>query len=388
MTRKLLLAILFTSAIIGSLTGCSGSSTAEAATTDEVPMVSQEGENKVVAEGVIEPARWSELSFDIAGDVVTVLVEEGDSVSEGDPLIQLETADLERALTQAEISLRQAQVRLEKLQDPPDEVDLGIARSAVSNVAAAYQEAKTNLMVTGHSVSVGDAVRATRAARDETHRVYQHIQAKKDAGQHYDETRLSAVHDAYLDALGAYNRAVENAGLQMTVAQNGVARAYHAVEQAQNELDKLLEGADDADLEAAQLDVEAARLAIKEAQSNMEETTLIAPFDGVVAVMEVEHGDTVAPGQVMVVMATLDELQVRTTDLTELDVVQAVEGQSATVTVDALPGETFAGRVSEIARRSGDYRGDVVYAVTVGLTDEANTSLRWGMTALVEIEAN
>ena len=92
-----------------------------------------------------------------------------------------------------------------------------------------------------------------------------------------------------------------------------------------------------------------------------------------------------APGQVMVALATLDDLQVRTTDLTELDVVQVAERQSATVTVDALPGAVFDGAVSRVAQRSGDYRDDVVYAVTVELTDEADTPLRWGMTALVEI---
>jgi hypothetical protein len=54
--------------------------------------------------------------------------------------------------------------------------------------------------------------------------------------------------------------------------------------------------------------------------------------------------------------------------------------------VDAMPGEEFGGVVSEVALSPGDYRGDVVYAVTVDLID-ATDSLRWGMTALVEVEA-
>jgi hypothetical protein len=43
--------------------------------------------------------------------------------------------------------------------------------------------------------------------------------------------------------------------------------------------------------------------------------------------------------------------------------------------------------VSEIALQPGDYRGDVVYAVTVDLTGADDSPLRWGMTALVEIKA-
>jgi multidrug resistance efflux pump len=74
-------------------------------------------------------------------------------------------------------------------------------------------------------------------------------------------------------------------------------------------------------------------------------------------------------------------------DLTELDVARVAEGQAVTVSVDALPGEEFGGVVSEIALQAGDYRGDVVYAVTVALPEVEDLPLRWGMTALVKIEA-
>jgi multidrug efflux pump subunit AcrA (membrane-fusion protein) len=91
---------------------------------------------------------------------------------------------------------------------------------------------------------------------------------------------------------------------------------------------------------------------------------------------------------VVVVLATLDRLYARTVDLTELDVARVTVGQQATVTVDALPDRPFAGTVREIALQSEDYRGDVVYAITVDLADaEGSDALRWGMTAMVKIEA-
>jgi HlyD family secretion protein len=379
--KQLLVGLLALTAIV-LLAGCGGAAT-ETVSPDDVPVVAQEADNKIVAEGVIEPARWSELGFEIAGEVVTVLVEEGDAVAEGDPLIQLETEDIARALARAELSLLQAQLRLEQIQEPADEADIEIARSAISDAAAAYREAQANLTITEHGISVGDAVRATRAARDDTYRRYQNLAAKN-----VDQDRITAAHNMYLDALGAYNRAVESAELQMTTARNGVTRAYHSLEQAQNSLDELLEGADKLDVEATLLDIDAAQLALEEAQSSLEDAVLIAPFDGIVTAAEVEEGDTVAPGQVVLVLATLDQLQTRTTDLTELDVARVIEGQPAVVTVDALPDEKFAGRVREIALQPGDYRGDVVYAVTVELTDADDSPLRWGMTALVEIETD
>jgi multidrug efflux pump subunit AcrA (membrane-fusion protein) len=100
----------------------------------------------------------------------------------------------------------------------------------------------------------------------------------------------------------------------------------------------------------------------------------------------VEQGDRVNPGQVLMAIAALDQLVVRTTDLTELDVAQVVVGQSAIVTVDAIAGREFDGTVGEIALRGADYRGDVVYAVTIELPGVEDIPLRWGMTAMAKID--
>ena len=365
-------------AAVAVLSGCGGTAAAAEEVT-EVPVVTQDVTD-VVAEAVIEPARWAALSFEVPGDVLDILVQEGDSVQENDVLVRLETEALARALAQAELSLQQAELRLAQLQEPADESDVAVAQSAVSDALAAYEEAQGGLTLTEHSTSVGDDVRAARYWRDETYRIYQDLEGS-DAG----ETQVNAAHDAYLDALGAYNRAVEGSQLQLTTAQNTIDRAYHALVQAQYNLDNLLDGADATDVELSRLDVEAAQLALEAAQDSLEEATLAAPFAGVVASVDVEPGDAVAPGTVVVTLATLDQLQARTTDLTELDIVRVEPGQSAVVTVDAMPDDPFTGTVTEIALQPGDYRGDVVYTVVVDVTDIGDAPVRWGMTALVEI---
>ncbi len=104
------------------------------------------------------------------------------------------------------------------------------------------------------------------------------------------------------------------------------------------------------------------------------------------AEVTVDVGDTVRPGAVIVVLATLERLQARTADLTELDVARVAVGQAAVVTVDALPDLELRGRVARIDQQSVDYRGDVTYPIIVELDEDAR-GLRWGMTALAEIEA-
>ena len=87
------------------------------------------------------------------------------------------------------------------------------------------------------------------------------------------------------------------------------------------------------------------------------------------------------------VLATLDRLQVQTVDLTELDVVRVDVGQAVVVAVDGLPHAQMSGHVTKIDQQSVDYQGDVTYPVTVEL-NEASAGLRWGMTAVVEIETD
>jgi HlyD family secretion protein len=103
--------------------------------------------------------------------------------------------------------------------------------------------------------------------------------------------------------------------------------------------------------------------------------------------VEIDEGDAVSGGEVAVVLATLDHLQAVTVDLTELDVAQVAEGQGVVVTVDAMPEQEMRGVVERIGLQAQDYRGDVVYPVYVELQEEVE-GLRWGMTAMVEIDVD
>jgi HlyD family secretion protein len=386
MKKRRIAASLLVLASAALLAGCGGVATPEATL---LPVVADTTSDSVVAEAVIEPARSGTLSFEMGGTVVQVLVKEGDAVKVGDPLARLSTEDLDRALAQAELSLAQANLRLDQLNEPADDSDIAAAEAAIADAEAARAEAVRNLTLTEDSVAVGDDVRAARYARDEAYRAYQELQDKFDRGERFIEQRhVDQAHDAYQDAEGAYQRAVQNAELQVLAAQNELARASRALEQAQRDLDELQEGPKALDVKAAQLDIDAAELALEEAQEALGDATLEAPFDGIVAMVDVDVGDVVSPGQPAVVLATLDRLQAKTKDLTELDVVRVAVGRRAVVTVDALPGDKFEGVVSEIALQPGDYRGDVVYTVTIDLSRGSDSPLRWGMTALVEIEAD
>jgi HlyD family secretion protein len=91
----------------------------------------------------------------------------------------------------------------------------------------------------------------------------------------------------------------------------------------------------------------------------------------------------VEQNQVVVTLATLNALQLETTDLSERDITNVKRGDSVDISIEAL-NANVSGKVIGISPIAETVGGDVVYKVTIAL-DEQPKGLRWGMTAEVTI---
>ena len=398
MQKRQMVVGLLALATVGLLVGCGGADATETVPAEDVPVVPG-ADGMVVAEAVIEPTRWSELRFDVAGDVVEVLAQEGDVVAEGDLLARLETVDLERAVAQAELGLNQAQVglsqaqlRLAQLQEPPDEADIRQAEHGVDQAAAALVAAQLDLTAALNSTLINETLEDAQELYEEMQHRYEVRVEMYESGKEPDYWYVGQAQEWMDDAKLNLDRIRQQGSAQLQDVRNAAERAQQSHQEAQDALARLLEGVDPLEVEAAQKEIEAAQLnvvaaelALEEASGNLENAELVAPFAGVVAGVNVEPGDAVTPNEVSFVLATLDRLQVRTVDLTELDVARVAAGQSAVVTVDALSDVELKGHVIRVGLQPVDYRGDVTYPVYVEL-DDAVPELCWGMTAMVEIE--
>jgi len=131
-------------------------------------------------------------------------------------------------------------------------------------------------------------------------------------------------------------------------------------------------------------ELEVSRKTLDTAHAQLSQTELIAPYAATVVSIEAQPGEFVQPGQVVVILAKLDNLQVETTDLSELNISKVRIGQTATVYVEALD-EEFPGTVTAISPISDTIGGDVVFTVTIQL-DGQPEELLWGMSADVEIQ--
>jgi len=333
--------------------------------------------------GTVIPTSQIELSFASPGTLAELMVQVGQEVQAGDVLARLDTTDLERAVTQAEINLRQAEISLGAAQEPPDAATLQAAQDAVDQTAAALRLEQIN-----HEAAMGGTLVT---------------QALPDAQQNYEE-RLAE----YNDWLEKYNdgeadywfvdqalQAFENAEAALTSvelaveqttqsANNNLAQAADQYNQAKAALDGLLAGADAHTIENLELQVQAAEINLEAAQEALADATLVAPFDGVVTAVAAEVGQTVGGSMTVVTLVDLTPPKVEIFfDETNLDKVAV--GTEVEVVFSALPTEQFTGTVALVdpqLTQSGDLSAMRALVQLEGSHDQA---LPAGLTAAVYV---
>lgn len=339
----------------------------------------------VTASGRIEPSSQVDLSFDSPGQVAEVSVELGDEVQAGEPLARLETEDLSRAVEQAELSLNQAQLRLERLQQPADEEEILRAQHAVDQAAATLEVAQINLTAVLSSTLLNEALEDARSAFEDAKSHYERRLEEYEEGE-TDYWFVDQAQQRYEDAQLALTRVQQQADLQLESARNDVDRARQVYQEARDTLEELLEGADPLDLEATQLEVQTAQLALEKARSDLERATLVAPFDGVVAQVNATAGETVAAGRAAITLVDPSQFRI-TINVDEIDVAKLEIGLPVEVTVDALPDLLLTGTTERIGPAATLDQGAVSFPVVIAL-DPTDAPLRAGMsgTAVVMIE--
>ncbi len=359
----------------------------------ESPITDYQLPTTIIAEAVIEPERWAEVRFTIPGKVVEVLAQPGMDVEAGDVLARLDATHMEAAVRQAEAALATAQAGLALAQAGPRPEVIAAAEAQVAAAEGDVARAvalRNQWTVTGRNAQIAAGRAQLEAAQAEKRQLEAQWQWAKDAGDDKRaqtlreqiavveqkiaaaETRLAAIPRVF-----AAQAQVAGAGVDVAQAQLAAAQAQLALAQARPRAE---------DVTVAQAAVRQAEVALAAAQAALAYTELRAPFAGTVTQVYGEAGDIVTPERPILVLATLDRLQVRTRDVLENDVSYVSVGQTVTVKVDALPEIAFAGRVAQIEPQGMLYRGDVAYPVVVEL-DAPTPALLWGMKAVVEIYA-
>jgi multidrug resistance efflux pump len=323
-------------------TACSQAATA---TSEVIPTVI--ADSTIITEGRVEPVRDAEIAFTTSGLVSQVLVEEGQAVKKGDLLIVVGgESDSNYAAAQYEVVSAQ-----KALNDLVKDSEADLAQTVID-----LKQAKEDLEKA--EVYLHYLQNNKKVPQPETFVYY----IKRGKGY---EVRLRT----------HFYRGPAPAGW-ITQAENDVALKKEDLAKIQAKYERMKEsGVDSAELEVleAQLDAAEAEVAAFE---------ITAPFDGVVAEMSAKAGSSIRPGEVAATVADFSNWLVKTTDLTEIDVVELTEGDPVIVKLDALPDVDLNGSILSISQTFAENQGDVVYEATVQLND-IHPAMRWGMTASV-----
>jgi len=329
-------------------TACSAPDNAATATPEAAPTVS--ANTAIIAEGRVEPVRYADIAFNASGVVGNVLVEEGQSVKKGQPLVRLNESDTNYAA--AQLKLANAQKALNDLQNTAG-TDLAQAVIDLKEAQEAYDDA-------------GDDLRELQNSKEIRQTENRSVLVQTVRGPEYRRTTKTFKGPA--------------PKVWITEAENTLALKKAEMEAAQRTYDRMKDG------------IDAEQLAVLEAQLNAAKAgvaafEVIAPFDCVVAKLNAKTGSSINAGETAVTVADFSSWVVKTTDLTEIDVVELAENGPVIVTLDALPDMELKGTILSIGQSYAENQGDVVYEVDVVLTD-TNPAMRWGMTAEVRFETN
>jgi membrane fusion protein (multidrug efflux system) len=248
-------------------------------------------------------ADLTRLSSRVAGEVLVVAVNDYQRVKVGDLLVQIDPADYQAQVAQADAGVAAAQAALDNLSNQVELQYATIAQGEAQRVAAQAQAVET---------------------REEQER--QQTLSQTDAGT---RQRLE-------QAVANYARA------QADVKASG------AVVAAQRHQLEVLAGTK----KQRAADVEAAKALLAAARLKLGYTRIVAPFDGVVGQREVQPNDYVNIGSNLIDIVPLPDVYV-IANYKETQLTRVRPGQPVDVRVDSFPNQRLKGRVERIAPASG-----------------------------------
>jgi len=368
-----------------ALTACANQATATPAPADQ-NLVAPEG---VVAEGRLEPIHAVNLSFQVRGVVEEINVKIGDTMKKGDVLARLSNASVAEAqLSAANLELVQAQQALDALN-----------RNGSGNLAAAWttymnaQEVRAEAERDWEALNVDDIENRIEDAKAEVEDRKADLQDAKDEFDKYkdldkDNSKRKTAEDDLETAQEDYNEALrelENVTRERDTIRVALDAALASEAEAKYTFEQTIDGPNQEQLVLLSSRLDNAKVQILAAEDALSNYQITAPFDGVVADVNVEVGEQVSAESRAVSIIDASSWMIETTDITELEVVKLEVGQQVTFTADALPDATMNGVVTEISQSSVLQGGDVMYVVRIAV-DEVDPHVKWGMTVEVVFE--
>ena len=288
----------------------------------------------------------------------------------------------------AHSNLIDAEETLADLQAGPDDVTVSIAYFQATKAEADLADAIRELdnlrnLESPDNVVIHQRIYAANADLVDQSRALQTLLDGDEVAIALAHTEVAAAEEVLNDKLAALQDLVspDEVDIEFARQELAVARADLAVA-SQEHTD--LVNPDPATVALRRAEVATAREELDTARAATEGTQIIAPFDGVVADLQVEEGQSVNKDTIAVVMADPSIVEISGT-VDEVDVLFLQVGDPASIELEALGDEALAGRISDIAAFGESEQGVVTYPVTIQTEQPSGTQLPEGLSAVAEV---
>ena len=391
----------------------------------ETTPVRQDVSNSLSGTGTLNPANTYTVKSLVDGKILTGGFEEGDKVEEGDVLYTIDSSDASTNLEKASIALQQAQRSYDKT------VDLQYVRAEVDGTVSSLKVAKGDQVTSGQEVAV---------IRDSSKMLLNLLFPAADAASFSVGQSADVMLDGTFETLKGTITAitgtdelstgnllvrtvtirVNNAG-GLTTAQaatasvNGVSSiasatfAYQAERtltaqaggtvsainvqegDAVSKGDILIELTGDdltESIQSASESLRSAEISMQNQQDNMSNYTITSPISGTIIEKDAKQGDALTSGSTLCVIYDLSYLEM-VINVDELQIGALSVGQKVQITADAVADKTYVGTVTRVSMKGSSSGGTTTYPITIRIDD--TDGLRPGMNANAEIvvaEAN
>lgn len=316
--------VLALSVVVGlAAVGCSGGKKAQDGPPPLAVDVSKAQQRDIATyvtlDGQIAPLQQSTLSSTQSGTVAAVYANEGDRVTSGELLAKIDDSQLRAQLAgnQATVAQSDARLRSSAIQAP-------ISSQQYSSSLSASQQALQQAQ---------NRVQTDQAALNNASLVYKSNQQL--AGQGYvAQTTLEQSRATYVAA----EQELHNARQALPAAQAALASARTNLQQT---------GVDQATIAANKAALEQARANVQLLQTQIAQSSVYAPFDGVVTQRLLDPGAFAGPNQPIVQVSQIDRVYINA-NVPDDNLSYVRPGTPATFTTSSLPGRTFHGVISDV----------------------------------------
>jgi membrane fusion protein (multidrug efflux system) len=293
-----------------------------------------------------------QISARIKGHVTEVDVNENQYVDAGQVLVKLDPSDYQTAVEQDEANLASAQANYEAATANMPVVN--------TNTSSTLHTANAGVMSANSSVSQAEGqLQAARAQVLVARANY--TKAKLDLQRYTPLVQKDVIskqqYDAAVAAAAADKAALAQAQANVMADQDAVRIAHARVAQAQASLSNAMTGPKQVAIQKAKVDQAAAQVkqaeaALAQAKLNLSYCVIKAPTAGIVTTKSVQVGENLSVGQNLMTLVSLDNLWV-TANFKETQIDELHPGEPVKISVDALDGKKFDGKVTEIGGATG-----------------------------------